>query len=381
MKEYLDNSATSWPKPPTLIEAISDYLTNYGASPGRSGHQMSLKAGREVFEARELISEFFNVPDSGQSIFTSNSTHGLNLALKGILKAGDHVVTTSLEHNSVMRPLRYLEKEIGIEITIIQCDAKGNINLEELENSIQKNTKLVATIHGSNVIGNVLPLAKIGKICKEKSVIFLVDAAQTAGYVPIDMQKDCIDILSFTGHKKLYGPSGIGGLCFKDKIEIAPLIHGGTGSNSNKDIQPDFYPDSLEAGTKNTVGIVGLKAGMQFVQKKGMQNIRKSVGGLCSYFIDQLKKNDRIIVYGPNSNEDRLPVVSINIKAMSSSDLAYILDKEFGIMIRVGLHCSPLAHKTNGTFPDGTARFSLGCFNTKQEIDYTIDAINQLISS
>jgi len=379
MKVYLDNSATSWPKPPEVVESISDYLNNYGASPGRSGHQFSLRAGREVFETRELIRRFFNVPDSGHSIFTSNSTHGINLALKGILKSGDHVITTSLEHNSIMRPLRYLEKEIGIKISIIHADAKGNIKTDELKRRITKKTKLVATIHGSNVLGNILPLNEIGKICRENNVIFLVDAAQTAGYIAIDMQKDNIDILSLTGHKKLYGPSGIGALCFNDGISISALIHGGTGSNSDKDIQPDFYPDSLEAGTKNTVGIVGLKAGMQFIEKKGMETIRKDVGSLCSYFIDELKTIDKIKVYGPDAKEERLPVVSINVTGMLSSDLAYKLDKDFGIMIRVGLHCSPMAHKTNGTFPDGTARFSLGCFNTKQEIDYTIESLKTII--
>ncbi len=379
MKVYLDNSATSWPKPPTVVKAISNYLTNYGASPGRSGHQFALKADREVFETRELIEIFFNVPETGHNIFTSNSTYALNFAIKGILKRGDHVITSSLEHNSVIRPLRYLEKELGIEITIIDCDDKGNINLRQLEESIKKNTKLVVTIHGSNVLGNILPLNKIGNICEKRNIIYLVDVAQTAGYVPIDMQKDKIDIISFTGHKKLYGPPGIGGLCFKENIDIKAMIQGGSGSVSEMETHPEFYPDRLEAGTKNTVGIIGLKAGIQFLQKKGIDKIRKDVGSLTSYFMNKLHEINEVKLYGPDANEERLPVISLNINNMLSSDLAYQLDKEYGIMIRVGLHCSPLAHKTNGTFPGGTARFSLGCFNTEEEINYTINALKNII--
>ncbi len=379
MKVYLDNSATSWPKPSTVVKAISNYLTNYGASPGRSGHQFALKADREVFETRELIGNFFNVPETGHNIFTSNSTYALNFAIKGILKRGDHVITSSIEHNSVIRPLRYLEKELGIEITIINCDDKGNIDFKQLEDSIKNNTKLVVTIHGSNVLGNILPLNKIGNICEKRNIIYLVDVAQTAGYVPIDMQKDKIDIISFTGHKKLYGPPGIGGLCFKENIDIKAMIQGGSGSISEMETHPEFYPDRLEAGTKNTVGIIGLKAGIQFLQKKGIDKIRKDVGSITSYFINKLLEINEVKLYGPDANEERLPVISLNINNMLSSDLAYQLDKEYGIMIRVGLHCSPLAHKTNGTFPDGTARFSLGCFNTEEEINYTINALKNII--
>ena len=380
MRVYLDNSATSWPKPPSVVKAISDYLNEYGGSPGRSGHSFSLRAAREVFETRELISNLFNARSSERVIFTANATHALNIALKGILKKGDHVIITSMEHNSMIRPLRYLENQGLIELSIVNCDSNGRINIENLCNCFKPNTKLVATIHGSNVTGTLQPIRQIGEICKNNNVLYLIDAAQSAGFANIDMQKDNIDILAFTGHKKLYGPPGIGGLCINYNIPIDTLIHGGTGSKSEMEIHPEFYPDRLEAGTGNTVGVVGLKAGIQFILDKGIDNLRKKQTELTNYFISQLQEINEVNIFGINSDKDRLPLVSMNVKNIIPSDLAYKLDGEFEIMVRAGLHCSPLAHKTIGTFPQGTVRFSIGSFNTEEEINYVVDAIKKIIS-
>ncbi|MBN2681794.1 MAG: aminotransferase class V-fold PLP-dependent enzyme, partial [Bacteroidales bacterium] len=377
---YLDNSATSWPKPPQVMQEMSNYLENYGGSPGRSGHHFALEAGRQIFEARELIRDFFNAPASERVIFTANSTHAINMALKGLLKENDHVVVSSMEHNSVIRPLRYLEKERKISITVVEYPSNGEFPAEKLENAICDNTKLVCLLHGSNVLGSVIPLNIAGEICKRKNVLFMVDAAQTAGFVPIDMQKDNIDILSFTGHKKLYGPSGTGGLCFGENVEIEPVFQGGSGSKSESELHPDFYPDKLEGGTKNTLGIIGLKAGMQYIQKKGMNVIREHCLRLRQAFIDGLSEIEETEVFLPSTKEV-LPVVSLNFKNHISSDIAEKLDRDFGIMIRVGLHCSPLAHKTIGTFPHGTARFSFGCFNTLDEVNYAINAIKVVLKN
>lgn len=378
MEVYLDNSATSWPKPPSVVEAMSSYLNSYGASPGRSGHHLALKASREVFETRELLAKFFNADTSDRVTFSANSTHAINIAVKGILKQGDHVIITHMEHNSVRRPLKHLEDTGLIDVTIIPCDSKGNVKIDELTKSFRPNTKLVVSIHGSNVSGTVLPIRQIGTICKSKGVLFMVDAAQTAGFVPIDIQKDNIDILAFTGHKKLYGPPGIGGLCIKNNVEIETLIQGGSGSKSELDTHPQIYPDRLEAGTPNTVGIIGLKAGLEYVMGKGIDKIRVQVLGLTQMLLDELKQNSKVRIYGPDSNEDRLPLVSVNIEGFVPSELSMILDADYGIMTRAGLHCSPLAHKTLGTFPQGTVRFSLGGFTTEEQIAYTIDAIKKL---
>ncbi|MHC1705356.1 MAG: aminotransferase class V-fold PLP-dependent enzyme [Tenuifilaceae bacterium] len=380
MRVYLDNSATSWPKPPNVLVAISEYLNEYGSSPGRSGHSFAVRTAREVFETRELIASLFNLDSSERVIFSANATHAINIALKGVLKKGDHVIITQMEHNSVRRPLKYLESIGLIDVTIVDCSEKGDLDIEKFVSSFKKNTKLVVTIHGSNVSGVILPIAFIGQICKNKGVLYMVDAAQTAGFVPIDIQKDNIDILAFTGHKKLYGPPGIGGLCIKDGIKIETLIHGGSGSRSELDIHPDFYPDSLEAGTPNSIGILGLKAGINYIVEQGIDSIREHVLSQTDFFINALKEIEEISLYGPDSNQNRLPLVSLNLKNMSPSQLALTLDKEYGIMVRAGLHCSPLAHKTLGTFPQGTVRFSLGSFTTRKEIEYTLNALKVIIS-
>ncbi|HNQ67482.1 MAG TPA: aminotransferase class V-fold PLP-dependent enzyme [Bacteroidales bacterium] len=381
MQVYLDNTATSWPKPNTVVESIADYLKNYGGSPGRSGHAFALKAARIVFETRELLAEFFNADSSDRVIFTSNATNASNIAFKGILKKGDHVITSHMEHNSTIRPLRNLEKEGIIELTIIDCDNNGNIDFDLLKSSFRQNTKLVSTIHGSNIIGITLPIDKIGALCKSKNVLYHVDAAQTAGFLPIDVQKNSIDILTFTGHKKLLGPSGTGGLILRNNVEIDTLIHGGSGSKSESETHPDFYPDKLEAGTPNTVGITGLKAGIEFILKQGQKNIINHSRQITDYFLDSLIDIDEIKIHGPGKEKNILPVISVTSNFFPPDKIASILDKEYGIMTRAGLMCSPLGHKALGTFPQGTLRFSPGFFTSKKDIDYTINSLKQIFKN
>jgi cysteine desulfurase family protein len=381
MQVYLDNTATSWPKPNTVVESIADYLTNYGGSPGRSGHAFALKAARNVFETRELLAGFFNADSSDRVIFTSNATTASNIAFKGILKKGDHVITSHMEHNSTIRPLRHLEQKGIIELSIIDCDKNGNIDFDLLKNSFRQNTKLVSTIHGSNIIGITLPIDKIGALCKSKNVLFHVDAAQTAGFLPIDVQKNNIDILTFTGHKKLLGPSGTGGLVLKNTVEIDTLIHGGSGSKSESETHPDFYPDKLEAGTPNTVGIIGLKAGLEFILKQGQENIINHSRQITDYFLDLLIDIDELKIHGPGKGGNILPVISVTSDFFPPDKIASILDKEYGIMTRSGLMCSPLGHKALGTFPQGTLRFSPGFFTTQKDIDYTINSLKQILKN
>ncbi|HPB02550.1 MAG TPA: aminotransferase class V-fold PLP-dependent enzyme [Bacteroidales bacterium] len=380
MKIYLDNSATSWPKPASIISAMTSYLNDYGGSPGRSGHQFAAKAAQEVFETRELIASLFNCPAAERVMFSANATHALNFAIKGILNPGDHVIISHMEHNAVYRTVSFLKNEGIISFDIANCNERGFLDIGHLKSLIHANTRMIICIHGSNVSGTIQNISEIGRICAERNILFLVDAAQSAGFVPIDMVEDNIDLLAFTGHKKLYGPTGIGGLCIKDEIPVRTHIHGGTGSKSEMADHPLFYPDRLEAGTLNAVGIIGLNAGIQHVLGKGINNIRKSLSELTRYFMNECNQIDGISLYGPSASEDRLPLISMNIKNMEPTDLAAILDKEYGIMVRAGLHCSPLAHQTIGTFPGGTLRFSFGCFSTEEEAKLSIEALKKIVS-
>lgn len=377
---YFDNAATSWPKPDCVYEAMNYFMKEVGANPGRSGHSKSIEAARIVHNTRETIARLFNVKDSSQVIFTLNATHALNLVFKGILHPGDHVLTTSMEHNSVMRPLRYLEKTIGIKITALQCLPDGHLSLESLEKNIKENTKLIAVTHASNVTGTLMPIREIGEISRRYGALFLVDAAQTAGGIPLDMVEQNIDLLIFTGHKSLMGPPGTGGVCLGRPVEISPLIHGGTGSNSEFDIQPECLPDKFESGTLNTVGITGLGAGIKFIQETGIDKIREREKALTKQLLEGLSTIKRIKLYGPSDAEKQIAVVSFNIETPNLSDIGYVLDREYGIMARIGLHCAPIAHKTIGTFPKGTIRFSLNYFNSPDEVDYAIDVLRKIVA-
>jgi cysteine desulfurase family protein len=375
---YLDNSATSWPKPPQVKEAMVNFMEEIGANPGRSGHLLSIEAARVLYEARESLANLFHVRDPLRIIFTLNATESLNLALKGLLRPGDHVITSSMEHNSVMRPLRDLEKK-GIELSVIPCSREGMLDPREVGKRIQSQTRMVVLNHASNVTGTLLPIGEIGFMTRKKDLLFLVDGAQTAGTYPLDMERDGIDLVAFTGHKSLYGPQGTGGLVIGERIdekEMIPLKQGGTGSRSEFEEQPDFLPDRFESGTPNGVGIAGLLAGVQFVLKKGIEPIRQYEIGLIEHLIEGLKKIPQIKLYGPENRADRIATLSFNLAQLSPSDVALRLEREFGILCRPGLHCAPAAHRTIGTFPEGTVRFSLSAFNTEEEIDGAIKAIS-----
>jgi cysteine desulfurase family protein len=379
MQVYLDNTATSWPKPKSVVDAIAHYLTNCGASPGRSGHSKSLEAARILFDCREMLADFFGLSSSDKMIFTPNATYATNTVFQGFLEKGDHVIISQMEHNSTHRPLRFLEKKGIIDLSIIHCDSFGSIDLEMLQNAIRSNTKLISSIHGSNVNGSIMPIEEIGQIARAKKIAFHIDAAQTAGYLPIDMKRQQIDILTFTGHKKMYGPSGIGGLCVGEGIDIATLIHGGSGSKSELDTHPDFYPDKLEAGTPNTVGIAGLKAGLEFILKEGQDNIRAYSQQIKTYFLEKLAEIPEIKMHTAKNPQQQLPVISISVDNSPPDKIAMQLDREFGVMTRPGLHCAPLAHKSLKTLPQGTLRFSPGYFQTKEEMDYAIAALKKII--
>ncbi len=377
---YVDNAASSWPKPRSVIKAMCDFMEKACANPGRSGHRMSIEASRILYNTRNELSDLLNVRDPLRVVFCSNATEALNLALKGLITEKDHVITTALEHNSVMRPLRELENS-GAQISILKCSQDGIPQAQDLENLIRKNTKLVVINHGSNVTGAIAPLSEIGKITRDAGLLLLVDAAQTAGCFPIDFERDQIDLLAFTGHKSLLGPQGIGGLVIGERVDIErlkPLKTGGTGSRSEYEHQPDFLPDKYESGTPNTVGVAGILAGVQFVKKRSVESIREHEMKLTGVLIEGFEKTGGVRVYGPKSLEKRIGIVSINIDGMPPSEVSFCLDREFGILTRPGLHCAPLAHKTIGAFPQGTVRFSPGVFNTEEEMTTIIEAVCQI---
>jgi cysteine desulfurase/selenocysteine lyase len=380
---YLDNAATSWPKPPEVLKAMADILELAGGNPGRSGHRLSIAAAREVYSAREDIADFLGVADPLRVILTANATHAINIALAGLLKPGDHVVASSIEHNAVMRPLRSLEEQ-GIRVSIVPCAADGRLDVRDVVRVLTSDTRLVAITHASNVVGTILPVAEVASAAHEVGALLLVDAAQTAGAIPIDMPSMGIDLLAFTGHKELLGPPGIGGLLIGDNVDISemePLICGGTGSNSESEEQPDDLPDKFESGTSNLVGIAGLHAGIGWVRDKGIDAIRAHLRELTSALLEGLSELPEVKVYGPLDASSTVGVVSIAVPRKRVSEVGLRLDEEYGILCRVGLHCAPAAHKTMGSFPEGTVRLAPGVFTTMDDIHTTIRAIGQIICS
>lgn len=376
---YFDNAATSWPKPPETLAAMQDYLQNVGGSPGRSGHLLSVDAARIVFDARGKLAQLFNVSDPLQIVLTRNATEGLNIAVFGFLKHGDHVITSGMEHNSVMRPLRVVETR-GVDITVVPCASDGLIDPADIVKAIQKNTKAIFMTNASNVTGTAMPIADIGMVSREHDLVLCVDSAQTAGCYPIDVEAMNIDLLAFTGHKALFGPSGTGGLYIREGLEkkIEPICVGGTGSRSEMEVQPDFMPDRYESGTPNTIGIAGLGAGVDFILSKGVAEIKAREEKLMKMFIDGVSNLPGIILYGQKSVLRRTPAVSFNIEGMDPAAVAMDLDEQFGIMARSGLHCAPAAHKTIGTYPAGTVRFSFSYFNTEGQIIASLEALRKI---
>ncbi len=376
---YLDNAATTFPKPESVYTSIMNAMTNYGANPGRGSHAMAIEGARIIYETRELISELFNFDDPLRTIYTFNATDSLNLAIKGLLKKGDHVITTSMEHNSVLRPIHELEK-YGIEHSIVQCEKDGSLNIDDITKEIKDNTKLVVTVHVSNLTGTIFPIKEIGEICKKNNLIYLVDAAQSAGVLDIDLKKMNIDLLAFPGHKGLLGPQGTGALIINNNIVLNQIREGGTGSKSSSVYQPDFFPDKYESGTPNLPGIAGLNAGIKYILKRGQKSILEHEKKIIDLFINEVKKIDNIQIYGSDDISSRCGVVSLNVNEMDSAEVAYLLDTNYKIAVRPGLHCAPLAHKTLGTEDSGAVRFSFGPFNTEKEILIAANALNDISS-
>ena len=416
-KIYLDNAATSFPKPEEVPMAVYDYMTKLGTNVNRGGYATAYDTESVVFECRELIGALFHAPDYKNVVFTRNITESMNVVLKGLLHSGDHVIVSSMEHNAVMRPIRQLEKK-GINFTRVQCESDGSLKPEKLLSCLRPDTKAVVMTHASNVFGTMLPIQEVGNFCKENGLIFILDSAQTAGVFPIDMEKMHIDILCFTGHKGLLGPQGIGGFILRDELvlKIEPLISGGTGSLSNVETVPEFMPDRFEAGTPNLPGIFGLHAALNWLRKLGeadllkgenlkensavqevfgktpfsveqcflaaLEKIRKHELQLTAEFLkmlEPLEKEGKLKIIGKKDTEMRTGVVSIQTLTRELSDTAFQLDTRYGIMTRVGLHCAPSAHKTMGTYPTGTIRFSFGFANTDKEVKLAIDALKELL--
>jgi cysteine desulfurase family protein len=333
-----------------------------------------------VYEAREAVCELFGAPEPLRVVWCKNVTEALNLALRGLLCPGDHLVTSSMEHNSMMRPLRALESA-GVEVTVVGCSPQGVLDASDVEAAIQPNTRLVALNHASNVVGTLLPVAEVGAICRRRGVLLLVDAAQTGGAYPIDVQAEQIDLLGFTGHKSLGGPMGTGGLIVGERVDetqLKPLVRGGTGSRSEHETQPGFLPDMCESGTPNAVGLAGLQVGVRWVLAQGVAAIRAHEVALAQRLIEGLREVRDVTVYGTLDAELQTATISFNVDGIASSEMGLRLDDEHGIMCRVGLHCAPAAHKTIGTFPGGTVRFGLSGFNTTDEVDTALAAVEAL---
>lgn len=396
----MDNAATSFPKPPEVTRAMVHFMEEVGANPGRSGHLLAREAQSIVLHTRERLAHLFNIPDPNRIVFTANATESLNVVLHGFLKPGDHVVATGMEHNSVMRPLRYLEQTGGITISIAPCDRFGRLDLASLPGLIRDTTALMVLNHASNVCGTIQDVKAVRQIIGK--VPLLLDAAQTAGVVPIDVRELGIDFLAFTGHKGLLGPQGIGGLYLREGLDVRPLKRGGTGTVSEQDIQPEFFPDILESGTLNTVGIAGLGAGVDFILERGVAAIREHEMRLLTAFIDGVSDVQGITLYGPLDPKFQTAVLSVTFdsalppslhpsfggcgalalaatfETVLPSEAAEVLQKEYQVLVRIGLHCAPLAHKTLGSFPDGSVRFSMGYFNTLEDVSVAVEAVKRI---
>lgn len=373
---YLDNAATSFPKPNTVATAVSAAINSLG-NPSRGTYKPSLDAARLIYSAREKIAKLFNLEDPLCVAFTSNATESLNIAIKGCFSYGNHIITTEMEHNSVLRPVYELSKN-GIEVSFIKCDKTGNLNYDQFEAEIKPNTKAVICTHASNLTGNLVDIKYVSNICKKHNLLFILDVSQTAGVFPINMEESNIDILCFTGHKSLYGPQGTGGICIKKGISLRPLKSGGSGSFSYSKHHPDTMPDALEAGTLNSHGIAGLLAGLNFIENTGINNIRNHELSLMRQFYNGIKDIPGIRIYGDFNTVQRAPIVAFNIKNYDSAAVSEELWTAYNIASRSGAHCAPLLHKALGTKIQGAVRFSFSYFNTREEVLFAVNAIKEL---
>jgi len=379
---YLDNASTSFPKAPNVASAMADYITNRGININRGSYALAYDVEDIIYTTRQRLNTLFNGHDPSHVIFTQNVTMSLNMVIKGLLKSGDHVLVSSMEHNAVMRPLTQLLDK-GITFDIIPCDKMGSIQLESMDSLIRPNTVALIINHASNVCGTIQPLESIGPICKAHNLQFIVDAAQTAGVIPIDVKACHIDALCFTGHKGLLGPQGIGGIILTKEMAqtLTPLIAGGTGSFSHLETMPTHMPDAFEAGTLNLPGIIGLNEGLAYIESQGMENIHNHELALTQSFLEGLQSIDGINIVGKQNIQDRTAVVSITIDGMDPASIAYELESNYHIMTRVGLHCAPRAHQTLETYPEGTVRFSFGYANTHKDVETALSALHRIVKN
>jgi cysteine desulfurase/selenocysteine lyase len=375
---YLDNAATSWPKPEAVYQTMDAFMREKGANPGRSGHDMAVAAEKVMEETRVLLARLLNAADEKDIVFTLNCTDSLNLALKGLLKPGDHVITSSIGHNSLTRPLRKLEHR-GVKVTrLLPFSEEGFVSPRDIEQAIGPTTRLIAVTHASNVSGVIQPIAEYGEVARRHDLVLLVDAAQTVGTLPIDVQAANVDLLAFAGHKGLLGPTGTGGLYMSKRVELEPLKEGGTGTASESEEQPSGRPQMYESGTPNTVGIAGLGAGIRYLMSRTLADIQMHKKTLVDRLLDGLAAIASVTVYGPRDRTRRVSVVSFNIEGWSPDEVGAVLDQAFDIKVRTGLHCAPAAHKVLGTYPHGSVRASVGCFNSVAEIDFLLEALAKI---
>jgi cysteine desulfurase family protein len=375
---YLDNAATSFPKPEAVYQAMDRFARSSLANPGRAGHKMALAAERQLDDTRHLLNQFFHGEAPERFIFTMNCTDALNIAIKGSVRPGDHVITTDLEHNSISRPLNALQMEGRITFTRVPCDSGGTVDPEAIRKAITPKTRLIAMTHASNVLGTVQPIAEIGKIARAHDLIFLVDAAQTAGVIPLDVRALQIDLLGFPGHKSLFGPTGTGGLYVGPRARVQPWREGGTGGDSSSETQPKELPYYLEGGTPNVLGVAGLAAGVRYVQEEGLEKIHQHETALLERLWQRLETMAHVRILGHRDMARRVGTLSFVLEGIAASEIGAILDQSFDIAIRPGLHCAPYIHRSLQTFPDGAVRVSPGPFNTAAEIDQLAEALTEI---
>ena len=373
---YFDNAATTMRKPDCVVQAVTEALCSMGNS-GRGVHEGALSASRIIYDTRIALAELFGAESPERIAFAANSTQALNIAIKGVLNPGDHVITTALEHNSVLRPLYELE-ERGVQLTILPADKAGNVRYEDFEQEIRPNTRAIVTTHGSNLTGNLLDIGRLGGIAKKYGLLYIVDASQTAGVFDIDVQQMHIDILCFTGHKGLLGPQGTGGLYVRDGVEVRPLLSGGSGVQTYLRSHPAQMPTALEAGTLNGHGIAGLGAAVRHILDTGMETIRQKEQALMWEFYTQVRQIPGITVYGDFTTQNRCPIVTLNVRDYDSGEVSDALASEYGIATRPGAHCAPLMHKALGTVEQGAVRFSFSHYNTEEEINFAVSALREL---
>lgn len=375
---YLDNAATSYPKPESVYQALNCFLRTSGANPGRAGHRMAVRAEKFIEETRLVVARFFGVTDHNRVVFTLNTTDSLNIGIKGSLKSGDHVITSLLEHNSVSRPLKQLEREGRISLTQVTFSEDGFVDPSEIRKAIQPNTRLIVLTHASNVLGTVQPIREVGQIARDHDLLFMVDAAQTAGVLPIAVEEMQIDLLAMPGHKALMGPTGVGVLIVGERADLPAWREGGTGGDSSNPVQPGELPYRLEGGTPNTVGIAGLRAGIEFVLQQGMERIHQQENQLLGRLIQALAERPGLHLYGTRDLGRRVATLALNLDGYTAAEAAAVLDEAFQIAVRPGLHCAPYVHRHLGLFPDGAVRISIGCFNSAEDVDHCASALREM---